>query len=349
MANIIVTPQLASIIKRERTNASPKLSAKELSLAIDKSDTYISTLERGNIKKLDSKLFIKIFRKIKICSDEEFQNYINQILNDAFTSLHYNEKELKHQEWILQLSLIIRKIPIPKTVVEFIKNSLDELNITVNDLTRKINENIYLPSPEDFEYNTLKVFDNGRWGYKYKLNDTILEKILSSDTKSCNYITMLGITYNIYLLQGNDDQTAQQKANMFLSDNQFYNLRDIHRARNIETKKKENQNDDDLYSSLVLPEYEISFNTEFEKLKKRIREYRDMNIESALPMIKSINENLSLDLPFTNFIYKISFAKLFKDLTVEQKKEFLSNLLDLIKDSIEKNKSTKDTYYDISD
>lgn len=344
MANITVTPELASIIKRERTNANPKLSAKELSLAIEKSDTYISTLERGNIKKLDSKLFINIFRKIKICSDAEFQNYINTILNDAFTSIKYDEKELKKQEWILQLSLVMRKIPISVNIITFIKESLAELNLTDIDLIRKINANTYLPNPEKLEYNTLKIDDDGLWSYKYKLSDNTINDIVTSKAKTCNFIIMLGIIYNIYLLQGNDNASAQKNANKFLFDNKFYNLNQIYKVRKAELEKtadKENP------YSFALPEYETDFAKTLDSLKQYINQFRDMNVDSALSMITTVEKNLKLDAQFMNVIYKIPFYKLFKDFNVQQKQNFLSKLRTLIDETIEENK--KNTYDEISD
>ena len=344
MANITVTPELASIIKRERANANPKLSAKELSLAIEKSDTYISTLERGNIKKLDSKLFINIFRKIKICSDAEFQNYINTILNDAFTSIKYNEKELKKQEWILQLSLVMRKIPISPNIITFIKESLAELNLTDIDLIRKINSNTYLPNPEKLEYNTLKIDDDGLWSYKYKLSDNTINDIVTSKAKTCNFIIMLGIIYNIYLLQGNDNALAQKNANKFLFDNKFYNLNQIYKVRKAELEKtadKENP------YSFALPEYETDFAKTLDSLKQYINEFRDMNVDSALSMITTVEKNLKLDAQFMNVIYKIPFYKLFKDFNVQQKQNFLSKLRTLIDETTEENK--KNTYAEIGD
>lgn len=344
MANITVTPELASIIKRERTNANPKLSAKELSLAIEKSDTYISTLERGNIKKLDSKLFINIFRKIKICSDAEFQNYINTILNDAFTSIKYNEKELKKQEWILQLSLVMRKIPISANIITFIKESLAELNLTDIDLIRKTNANTYLPNPEKLEYNTLKIDDDGLWSYKYKLSDNTINDIVTSKAKTCNFIIMLGIIYNIYLLQGNDNASAQKNANKFLFDNKFYNLNQIYKVRKAELEKtadKENP------YSFALPEYESEFSKTLANLKQYITQFRDMNVDSALSMITTVENNLKLDAQFMNVIYKIPFYKLFKDFNVQQKQNFLSKLRTLIDETIEENKAN--TYDEIGD
>jgi len=109
MPDISVTLELASIIKRERTNVTPRLSAKDLSKDIGKSETYISTLERGNIKKIDEDTFIQIFKKIKNGSEKEFSDYLNSILNEGLASIELTDEELDKQKWMYQLNYIIRK------------------------------------------------------------------------------------------------------------------------------------------------------------------------------------------------------------------------------------------------
>ncbi|NFF21941.1 helix-turn-helix domain-containing protein [Clostridium botulinum] len=339
MPDIIVTSELASIIKRERTNVTPRLSAKDLSKYIGKSETYISTLERGNIKNIDEDTFIQIFKKINNCSDKEFNDYLNNILNEGLSSIELTEEELENQKWMYQLNLIIRQIPIPTSVVAFIKNSLTELDKTYIDLTNKINENTYLDNKENYEDNKLYILKNQRSAYKFNINNNIINKILNRDIKSTNYITMLGIIYNIFLLKGDGDKVASNYAKDFLLKHKFYNLEQILEARHQHAKKEINTSSSDF--SFKLPKYELEFEQSLKSISNYIERLRDIKVNLAYSVVRTVEENLlqyNKD-GFVDMIYTIPFGKLLKDCTQEQKQEFLDNIFRLIKDTLDKNES----------
>jgi len=338
VADIKITEKLASIIKTERLKK--KLSAKDLSKYIDKSDSYISTLERNKIDYIKEDLLFKIFEKISNSSDKELNEYINNILADTFLDFKLNDKELKKQEWMLQLGLVIRKIPIPKSIIEFINESLIDFNKSELDLTRKINENTYFTDQENYETNKLYVQNDGSWAYRFKLEDNIITDILNKTNRTTNYITMLGIIYNIYLFKGEDNSNAQIKADLFLKEHKFYDLKQIIKVRQQHLNKEINKIDTNSDFSFELPKYEMAFDEALTKIKKYINQLRDINIDSAYSIVKAVESNIDNDSGgFMNVIYSIPFSKLLKDCTKEQKQEFLSNLSKLIASTIEKNKS----------
>lgn len=338
MADIRITEKLATIIKTERQKKN--ISAKDLSKYIGKSDSYISTLERNKIDYIKQDLLFKIFEKISNSSSKELKEYMDNILADAFLEFKLNNKELKKQEWMLQLSLIIREIPIPPSIIRFIKESLSELNKSELDLTRKINENTYFPDQNDYEFNILYVENDGSWSYRFKLDDNVILDILNKKIKFINYITMLGIIYNIYLLQGESNAEAQVKAEEFLKNNKFYNLRQVVTARQQHLNKELTQISSDDYS-FELPKYEEEFDKSLKEIKKYITQLRDIKINSAFTLVKTTEANLKSDAGFMNVIYSIPFSQLFADLTKEQKQEFLTNLSKLIDTTIEKSKPSQ--------
>ncbi|UYZ34182.1 hypothetical protein OD350_18225 [Clostridium beijerinckii] len=335
MPDITVTPELASIIKRERSNVTPRLSAKDLSKDIGKSETYISTLERGNIKNIEQETFVKIFEKIKNGSDDEFSDYLNNILNESLATIKYSKEELEKQKWMKQISLVIRKIPIHPSIVAFIKTSLDELEKTDIDLTNKINENTYFDDKDKYEDNTLYVLDSG-WAYKFNISTDIVSKIITRKTKSTNYITMLGIIYNIFLLKGEDDKTASKHAKEFLQKNEFYNLDEIIEAR--QKQKETNNTNTNSDTSFVVPKYELEFDDSLKNISKYIAKLRDLNIDLAYSVIRTVEDNLTQYNKdhFIDQFYTIPFGKLLNDCSKEQKQEFLNRLFDLIKEIKEK-------------
>lgn len=334
MADVKITEKLASIIKTERQKK--KISAKDLSSYIGKSASYISTLERNKIDYIKEDLLYKIFEKISNSSQSGLDDYIENILADAFLEFKLNDKELKKQEWMLQLSLVIREIPISMKIVEFIKESLSELNKTEIDLTRKINENTYCDDQENYEFNKLYVENDGRWSYRFKIDDDLIENILNKKIRVINYVTMLGIIYNIYLLKGESDHDAQDKADDFLKSRKFYNLRQIVTARQQSLNKEINQISSGEYS-FELPKYEEEFDKSLKEIRNYISQLRDMKIDTAFTIVKTTESNIKIDPGFMNVIYSIPFGKLFKDSSKEQKQKFLTSLSKLIKDTLEKN------------
>ncbi|WP_252238559.1 helix-turn-helix transcriptional regulator [Clostridium sp. VAP51] len=345
MADIKVTEKLASIIKEERQKK--KISAKDLSKYIGKSDSYISTLERNKIDYIKEDLLYEIFEKISNSSNKELEKYINGILADTFLSFKLNDSELKKQQWVLQLSLIVRQIPIPGKIISFITTTLDELNKTPVDLVRKINDNTYLEDKSDLEPNKLYVKQNGSWSYKFKIDDTLILGILNKSIKTSNYISMLGIIYNLYLFKGEDDTVAKNKADDFLKSNKFYDLKQIVKARQQHLNKEINNQISDEYS-FELPKYEEEFDKSLKEIKKYINQLRDMKVDTAFTIVKTTESNLKIDAGFMNIIYSIPFGELFKKFTKEQKQEFLSDLSRLIKDTVEKNKTSQSPIDDYS-
>ncbi|MVX64628.1 hypothetical protein GKZ28_13090 [Clostridium chromiireducens] len=345
MPDITVTPELASIIKRERSNVTPRLSAKDLSTDIGKSETYISTLERGNIKKIDEDTFIQIFKKIKNVSEKEFNKYLENIFKDGLATRELTDEEKDNQKWMYQLNYIIRKIPIPQSVVDFINESLNELQKTTIDLTNKINENTYCKNKENYEDNKLYVSNNGGWSYKFNLSNDIITRILSRETKSINYIKMLGIIYNIFLLKGEDDSTASEYAREFLQKHKFYDLEEITDARQQQKHKESNTTTSDF--SFELPKYELEFDDSLNNISKYINRLRDLKIDLAYSVVRTAEDNLTQYNKdgFIDILYTIPFGKLLNDCSKEQKQEFLNRLFDLIKETKEKasiNNTTKD-------
>lgn len=341
MPDITITSNLASIIKEERKKAN--ISAKDLSNYLNKSDAYISTLERGNIKKIDEDTFINIFRKIRDCSNEDANKFLSESITNGLTSINYDEKELAKQTWLLKLNYVIREIPIPKIIVDFINESLVELNKTPDDLTEQINKNQYFDKKENFESNKIYLHPDG-WSYKFNLDPTIIKSILSKKTTSINYITMLGIIYNIYLLKGEDNKNASNLAKDFLKSNKFYTLVEISTARKQHAKKQEITNPDEY--SFELPKYEEDIDNSLESIKKYIYKLRDLKVDTAFRVVKTTEANLKYDAGFMTVIYTIPFANLFKDLNKEEKQIFLNDLSKLIDKTVNNSKKnlTNDDY-----
>jgi transcriptional regulator with XRE-family HTH domain len=344
MPNIKVTDKLIQIIKEERTKKN--FSAKVLSEMVGKSSSYISTLERGKIDFIKDDLFLDIFKKMLNTSDKEFEKYMNDLLADVTMSL--TDEEMKKQEWMLQFSLVIRRIPITDDIIDHINEKLIELNKTPIDLTRKINENTYLDNKDDYEPNTLKIFTVGEsvgWGYKYEIKDSLIPDILEKNITSINYIKMLGIIYNLYLFEGFSNVEAIHKSDSFLFEHKFYNLQQISKQRKKKIAKSVMSADEDEFYSLEMPSYEKDFDEVLSEILSKINFMRDINIEFSLKTLKRFDKNLKFDSKFMFTLLQIPFYGM-KDFTFQEKQEVLMKIFDLYKDVLEKKKEELDSKKD---
>lgn len=344
MSNIKVTEKLAQTIKEERLKKN--ISARQLSDRLDRSVSYVSSLERCKIDYIDSDLFIKIFKIILNTSEKEFDKYMNDLLADIRIKL--DDDELEDQKWILQFNLIIRKIPITTDIVEYIKNKLEELNKTPADLVRKINENTYLDDKESLKENELNIFSNNNneigWSYKFKVSDDFITNILERKVTKINYIGMLGIIYNLFIFEDVHEDELFQKSEKFLKEHKFYTLKQIVKSREESLLKKMAATTNDLKSedfnysiNLELPEYEIEFEENLNKLKKVINSLRNKDVEQTLKTLKTLNKNIEFDYKFMLAMLQLPFFAL-ENLDFDEKQKFLLDVAKLLKTTAENNK-----------
>ena len=337
MSKIEITQTLAEIIKSEREKRN--ISARKLSEQLGKSITYISLIERKKVQKIDYESLDKIFHAILHDLDEK--SYSEYMKNLSVTvGLDLDNKDLENEEWLYYFSYIKREIPITDDIIEFIKTSLEELSITSDELISTINKNIGLKN-KDIEDNKLVINDTSI-SYKFNLSENVVEEIIQKKKISSNYVLMLGIINNIYILKNYDSQEAIDKAYDFLFSHKFYTLNQIVKSRKQHTQDKNPKNNN--YSNETeyeLPIYEESFKKSLDSLVSYFNFQRDFNILNAIKITDTLNYNLKYDAGFMNVIFKIPFFKYFKDFDKEQKQEFLNSLIELIKDTIEKNKTSQ--------
>jgi transcriptional regulator with XRE-family HTH domain len=335
MPNIKLTAKLIDKIKTERTEN--KISAKELSESLERSPSYISTLERGKIDFIEPDLLEDIFRKILNTSQEKLEEFMNTLFSEMEVQL--TDKEKEDYKNIKTYELIIRKIPITKDIIEDIKSRLDQTEKTTTDLIDIINSNLYLEEKETLNDNELFIYtttsDNGvnvGWSYKFNVNLNYIENILNGTITSVNYITMLGIIYNLLLLEDVDYTIATAQAEIYLKKHKFYTLSEIQ----SELKKSETE---PFYDIDSLPDYEKEYNTKFKDLLNHFKFMRTTNIEYSLKAIESLNLNFKFDMKFMFALFNLPFFSL-KSLDFKQRQEVLIKINKILKETI----VNKDTY-----
>lgn len=328
MAEVNVTPILRDTIKNYRKEL--KIRGDELSKKLRKNTSFISQLETGKIETISTSLLYKIF-------DELFKNDSNkeQKINDTFKQmqLSLSDKELERQEWMTIMDLQYRKIPITDSIIQFIQNNLQELNITSNDLIDIINKNSDLIndySQEDIDgmednkvYPTFKKSEDDAsyivgMHIKFNLPDTYIEDIVNKKIKRCNFVTMQGIIYNIYSLKGIADKEAIKQAENFLYEQKFYTIM----YKQYLTRHK-------LVDELA--DYDIDFNKKMKKLNSMLSSINDSQPNLLNNILGTIIKNLDNQPGLTLSVFKRNLDPL-KQIPVSEQKLFMKDFDKLLKE-----------------
>lgn len=344
MPKIKITPKLAETIKTERENR--KISARKLSEILGKSISYISSIETDKIHTIEPSALDDIFRAILEDLDENaYQNYMNNLTADI--QIELTEKEKEKETWLTEYDLILRRIPIHDSIIDYINSELTILNKTIDDLLIQLNKNETIN--EDIESNKLKVFFNDEkgsvsWAYKFEVTKETLENILNKEQNSCNYITMLGIIYSLNIIKGNSFIESFELAEKLLYEHKFYRVKELRKVKSQSKITKFNNNTSEFYS--YLSEEDLDLENEKKILDKHFSVLGELDVLYSLKTIRSLNDNLKSDLPFMFALFQTSFVGL-KNVPKSKKQELINKIRKLTKELIEEDNQT--TYDEISD
>ena len=116
---INVTDTLRDTIKKYRKEVG--LRGDILARALKKNTSYISQLETGKIKTIDTSLLTQIFEEI--FKDEKTTDK-NKKIEDILKQLNFSlsDKELKRQSWMRVMDLQERLIPISDSIISYIED-----------------------------------------------------------------------------------------------------------------------------------------------------------------------------------------------------------------------------------
>lgn len=341
MPKIKITQKLAETIKNERENRN--ISARKLSELLGKSISYISSIETDKIKSIDPLAFDDIFRAILDDLDEKaYQNYMNNLTADVEFELTKEEKE--KETWLIEYDLILRKIPIHNSIIDYINSELTNLNKTIDDLLIQLNKNETIK--EDIQSNKLKVFFNDEkgsigWSYKFEVDKETIEKILNKEKHTCNYITMLGIIYSLNVIKGINFSDSLTLAENFLSEHKFYKVKELRKAKSQNKISKTNKDTSEFYS--YLPDEDFDLENQKKILDEHFSVFGELDVLYSLKTIKSLNNNLKVDLPFMFALFQMPFHKL-KNTPKEKKQELIKTIRKLIDEA-----TVENTYDEVSD
>lgn len=316
-----------------------QIKAKDIANFIGKSAAYISKLEKGQIKQIDKKELVRITNFITN-SDEGYYLFCEKIASMA------KPKEFEQDIFLLNFDLIDRKLPINNEIINELKERMESLHISPEDLAIYINQNEDLDSDFLFEhkidinsiekniwipYQEADFTETSRNFILLEYKPERIEKFINGELHKCEYMFPFAILYHLLKL-------SYKRKGKTLNERLIKNCQN--EAKQILLKHK-------FYSLSVQSQFGAQSNTE-EEYKKLLNDFDIDNMEYVSQILNGIHFLSSYDVEYTNKKLKVivenfkkcdpSFSLAFmatsllgiKELQTSLKKEFLNDVEKLV-------------------
>lgn len=328
MSRVVVTQELANTIKliRQQNN----IPSKNVAENIDKSSSYISRLESGQIKSIDSKLLDQLFELI--CGDNVESFELVSKLYETLT-VRYSKEEIDRQIWFINYDTISRRIPIPSSLIQDINSKIQEHKISIPYLLSRINANESLSEEEltdDSIPLNLWYASGSDIKIKILLSLDEVEAILSRKKQSSSYTEIQAIVFYLFKiifygevihLEETDYVKVMENATRFLSSHKFYSLPE--RDKVLKSVQSDEQIKEVL-NSIEIENSEIIYN-----ILSGFKFASDTDVELTNEYLKALLKNFKSDLWFMLKIVSLNFNEL-EDFSITLKKRFISEINKLI-------------------
>jgi transcriptional regulator with XRE-family HTH domain len=332
VARVIVTPELAETLRSVRLQN--KIQAKVLAEHIAKSPAYISKLENGNIQSIDNHKLHSILKFI-YCSDNSTDVIAEQIY--ATLKFKYSKKEIEDQLWFRNFDTVERKIPILDSLVDDINIRMQTLDITRQQLLKRINDNEALTEEErndnSFPYNQWYHKSNSEGisqSIKMLINMKQLDDILDKNVNASPYIIVFSVMFyilkieqfgNLKSIPTNENNKILLKTADILNQFKFFSIAE----KNFFISKKETHEDIfNLLSAFDRDNFEI-----INDIISYFKIATDCNIIDTNIKLKNFRDNMLWDLGFMIKIISLDYKTLEK-ISVSNKRNLISEIEKLI-------------------
>lgn len=294
MPRINLTKEISEAIKDMRQ--SKDITASEIARDIQKSTGFISNIENCKSTTVDLRDIYTLIEHLTK-DDVKTKEVMIQLLNNS--TLLYSSDELKQRYALVSFDKQFRDIPIEDDFLDFVLSEIENIKLTPAQVIAEMNSNRFIDKNinDDFPPNKI-IFSTNPDEMPFilfKLPEDYLDRILSREKKTSNYITLEGILYAINLQKGYPPTQSTEKAHETLKQLKIYTLperRKIIETENIrgivsDINAKFDINNTSLPKSLVNYFQSIkTLNEEFDMLKEK-------NIEYITSRLTTLHDNLS--------------------------------------------------------
>lgn len=331
MARVLLSPELSDIIRELRI--FNKISAKEVAAAIERSPSYISKIESNMIKTiLDEELMGILSVIMPDCSSEyERQTQLLELLTKRY-GYEKREAEVMYSN----LDTVFQQLPIPEALVAEISAILSDLGVSINELVGRINGNeelsdddLYnadLPDNEWFESSGV----DGGLSIRMKLTENEVSDILSSKTKTCNFVTMQAIvhyTFKFKLFDRKNDLDESDRRKVvnawraLLDKHKFFTMsRKAHLLANVHSKIEEES---------ILNEFDLENQETINEILRYIKMASDMDVVYMNKLLRQFADNLAWDFNYMLRLVGFEFSGI-GECSYSNKVQMLREIKDII-------------------
>lgn len=331
MPRAIVTTELSETLRSIRLQN--KIQAKDLALHIEKSPAFISKLENGNLQTIETSTLYSILQFIS--GEHNFAELAEQIY--ASLRFKYSSKEIEEQLWFTNFDTVECRLPIPATLIDYINNRLETLNISRTILNARINANESLP-PEDI-HNTSIEFN--QWyhrphtdGYsqsiKIRLTEQQMNNILDKTIDVSPYIFVFSILFYTLKIEKYNTKTdlSSTENNALIKTTtdilNSYKFLSISEKNNLIAEKESKEDVYDLLTSFDKTNMDI-----LNDILIGFRYASDRDIKSTNKKLQLFSQNMHWDLGFMLKVISLDFKAL-ENTSFNNKKALIEAIQSLI-------------------
>ncbi len=188
-----VTPELALLIRTLQTQSG--LSSKELAGIIGKSPSYVTKLEKGNIKKIQKEDLTQILSLVTE-GDDFFEDKLPQMIRTL--SSIASPDALLNQGWLLQYDSYDRPITISPEMAQDIRRRMEKLSLDADRLSETINANKDVRDRDKLPTNEIVLMqrqDGRLFGLKASVDSQQIRNIIGQTDLRTNYGTLYSIMF----------------------------------------------------------------------------------------------------------------------------------------------------------
>lgn len=208
-----ITPEIGMALKNFRIEN--KITAKSITKEFNRASSYISKLENGDIKKIEGNFLIQLCNYIS-GSENGLTKFMEKLVPN------YLDFPTETQIIIMNIDDLLLEHPIPEPLIKEITDYLHIHKITIQELTKKINDNDtirtnpgYNTAPKNEWYAYGNDIDNAI--IKLSIPQSYIEELLSKQLSTIHSVIAEAILYSMYRLGMDDEPEARNLAHSKLT------------------------------------------------------------------------------------------------------------------------------------
>lgn len=308
---INLTPMIGMCFKAFRIKND--VTAKSITEHFNRANSYISKFEKGDIKKIDTAFFSDL------CNFVSKSDYGLKLFLEEVSKSQDNLDDVTRIS-IINLDDLFIDYPIPKAFTQQLVKYMDKKNISISQLTQKINSNDdikTMPGYNDFPPNQwCQPNGTNTEVIKFSIPCDYIESLLQANILSAHRSILEGVLYNLFSLGGMD--RPRLAAAKFLFD---YNIKRYSEPPMVDVESIKEIRDN------LTPDIRRRIEIINSSLKQ-IASLTTVNNYSER-RLKNIQCNLTNDLAFAFAFMSIDLSDM-SSCSVEQRQSFLDDIKKLI-------------------